>query len=63
MVKPRLNLSLRSTLRPNPKTRFEAKPEITVEPEPKPKKFSLRLRLIPPSDVSSQLVKRVHELY
>ena len=46
---------------PGPKAEIEAKP--TVEPKPEAKKVQPETKTEPPSDVSPQLVKRVHELY
>jgi H+-transporting ATPase len=46
---------------PEPKAETEAKP--TVEPKPEAKEVQPETKTEPPSDVSPQIVKRVHELY
>jgi H+-transporting ATPase len=59
--KPEAKADPKTQAKPEPEPKAEAKP--TVEPKQEAKEVQPETKTEPPSDVSPQLVKRVHELY
>ncbi len=55
---PKVGAEAKPTVKPQPESKVEPQPEANAKAEPKP-----ATKVEPSSDVSPQLVKRVHELY
>ncbi len=56
--KPKVGAEAKPTVEPQPESKVEPQPEANAKAEPKP-----ATKVKPSSDVSPQLLKRVHKLY
>ena len=61
--KPEAKADPKTQAKPEPEPKAEAEAKPTVEPKPEAKEVQPETKTEPPSDVSPQLVKRVHKLY